>query len=360
MTKKRLLYAMLLLSPLILYGFYVIGVLAYGTLTDFQPKEKIVLESTKNGANQQSIADSNVLHFMCWNIGYAGLGEKSDFFLDGGKMIRPHQPDHKKYMQGIKNFIKENDSIDFFLLQEVDRESKRSYYTNAYQKIDNALPQHNATFAENFKVNYVPVPLSSTSPLGKVWSGLASYSVYQNIENIRYQYPGQYDWPTRIFHLDRCMLLQKYKVSNGKELVVINSHNSAYDGGVLKPQEMKMLKEILEQEYQKGNYVVVGADWNQCPPNFNYAHFAPNSKDDYFQTNIAEDYLAKDWQWVFDPKTPTNRKLSTSYNADSTFTTLIDFYLVSPNVEVLNVHTHHLDFAYSDHQPIQMSIRLKE
>ena len=42
-----------------------------------------------------------------------------------------------------------------------------------------------------------------------------------------------------------------------------------------------------------------------------------------------------------------------------TFTTLIDFYLVSPNVEILEVKTIDLDFKYSDHQPISLKVKLK-
>lgn len=352
-----MLYIFLLLSPMIIYGLYVIGVLAYGSFTDFKPEEKIELQVENNKSN--IIKDSTSISFLSWNIGYSGLGYKADFFLDGGKMVRSNKNDVQRYFTGIGDFVEKGNKIDFVLLQEVDRDSKRSYFSDEYEQLKKVLPEHSAVFAPNFKVNYIPVPLTSTNPLGKVLSGLATYSKYETKENTRLQFPGEYEWPKRIFHLDRCMLVSRIPTESGKELVVVNSHNSAYDGGLLKPLEMGYLKKFLLAEYEKGNYVVVGADWNQCPPNFDYDTFAKDKADDYFQTNIAEDFLPAGWQWAFDSETPTNRKLSKPYNKDSTFTTLIDFYLVSPNVEIKKIITADLDFEFSDHQPVYLEIGLK-
>jgi len=357
MNKKNMLILFLLISPLVLYGFYVVSVLMYGSLTDFKPKEVISLKENKSKSLE--LSDTTV-SFLSWNIGYASLGYKADFFLDGGSMIRSPKHDVEKYLTGIKNFIEKEKDIDFILLQEIDKKSKRSYFTNEYQKISDILDYHSNVFAENFKVNFIPVPLTSTSPLGSVLSGLANFSKFKTTDNTRYQFPGQYEWPKRIFFLDRCFLVSRTPVKYGKELVVINSHNSAYDeGGVLKAQEMAYLKVFLQTEYSKGNYVVVGSDWNQCPPNFPYDSFSKENSEDYFQSNIEEDYLPAGWQWVFDTKTPTNRKLSKAYVKDKTFTTLIDFYLVSPNVEVVSVETIDLDFQFSDHQPIKLKVKLK-
>lgn len=356
MKKKTMLYLLLIFSPAILFGLYIVFVLALGTITDIKYQEKILLEENNKADNL--IVDSTVT-LLSWNIGYSSLGEKADFFLDGGKNIRSSKLEFKKYLKGIKKFLVTQKDKDFILLQEVDKNSKRSFKINQFELFNKIFENHSSVFSENFNVKYVPVPLTDISPMGKVLSGLATYSKFKSIENYRLQYPGEYDWPTRIFHLDRCLLLKRISLESGKELVVINSHNSAYDGGKLKPLEMQYLKTILEEEYQKGNYVIVGADWNQCPPNFDYDTFSKNNSEDYSQTNIAEDYLPKDWQWGFDAKIATNRKLSTFYEKGKTFTTLIDFYLVSPNVEILEVKTIDLDFKYSDHQPISLKVKLK-
>lgn len=350
-------YLKYILIPILAYAVYVVAVLIFGTLLDYKPQEKITVEVLSN--QSQNVADSANLSFLIWNIGYSGLGNKSDFFLDGGKMTRPTKELQQEYFTGIKNTIKDHGNTDFILLQEVDVNSKRSYRTNEYQEIANELTNHSNAIALNFNVKYVPKPLTSFSPIGKVQSGVATYSKYKITASTRFQFPGSYDWPVRVFHLDRCMLESRIPVANGKELVVVNSHNSAYDGGKLKPLEMAYLKNYLLAEYEKGNYVIVGADWNQCPPNFDYAAFAKNSADDYYQDNIAVDFMPQGWQWAYDASTPTNRKLATPYKEGETFTTLIDFYLVSPNVKVNEVKGINLNFKYSDHQPVLLNIQLQ-
>lgn len=347
----------LLFIPALLYGLYVAAVLTFGTLNDYKPEEVINIE-VKNNANKLP-GDSAVMDFLIWNIGYGGLGSESDFFLDGGKMVRPSKELSQKYIDGILTTVSANSDVDFMLLQEVDILAKRSYEVNEFESIASVLDGFSQAHAMNFNVKFVPKPLVSFSPIGKVQSGLATYSKYNIAQSTRFQFPGSYGWPTKVFHLDRCMLESRVPLANGKELVIINSHNSAYDGGMLKPKEMAYLKEHLLKEYEKGNYVVVGADWNQCPPGFAYDSFSKGSADDYHQDNIAEDYMPAGWQWAYDGEVPTNRKLASKYEKGETFTTLIDFYLISPNIELLKVEGISLDFENSDHQPVRVKIQLK-
>ena len=210
-------------------------------------------------------------------------------------------------------------------------------------------------------VDRVPIPiLEPWQVYGKVNSGLGTLSRFQPKKSTRFQLPGKFEWPTRIFQLDRCLAVHRYEVKNGKELVVFNLHNSAYDsGGFLKKQQMKYLQKKVQKEYKKGNYVVVGGDWNQCPPDFKFDTFMPENTDSYYQSNIQKDYLPNDWQWVYDPKIPTNRKTASPYVKGQSFVTLIDFFLISPNLKVKSVQGHDLGFDFSDHQPVRMEVELK-
>lgn len=347
----------LLFTPALVYGLYVVAVLAYGTLNDYQPDEAIELESLNS--SRETPPDSSSLSFVIWNIGYGGLGAKSDFFLDGGIQVRPDKETSEAYLNGILGTLESLSSADFLLLQEVDVKAKRSYGVNQFEAIGEVLNSYTRAHAMNFNVKFVPKPMVSLSPIGNVQSGLATYSRYMVSDQTRFQFPGSYGWPTSAFHLDRCLLESRVPLSNGKELIVVNSHNSAYDGGKLKPLEMAYLRNHLLMEYEKGNYIVVGADWNQCPPNFAYDSFSPGNADDYYQDNIDPAFMPEGWTWAFDPSVPTNRKLASSFEADKTFTTLIDFYLVSPNVQVESVEGVDLAFENSDHQPVKLSIQLK-
>ena len=237
------------LTIALLVGLYIGGNLVYGTLTDFKPAPSEIVP-VENG--QTAKAEDSTYTFLIWNIGYGGLGAKADFFYDGGKMVVSPEADVKAYLEGIKNFLKSKDQTDFILLQEVDRNSKRSYYNDELKHIAAFLPNHSYAYAKNYVVEFVPVPY--LSPMGKVDAGLGSYTKYRVEDAMRYQLPGSFAWPKSIYFLDRCILTQRVKLSNGKELVVVNLHNSAYDDtGELKAQELNYIKEFLLKEFEKGN-----------------------------------------------------------------------------------------------------------
>ena len=354
-----------LLAFFSLFLLYIIGVLVHGTATDFQPEAVIRLEADQN--SEESLIQDSVLSFVSWNVGYGGLGAESDFFYDnggmlfsGGKMVRATQPLVEKNIKASVDFM-QTIQADFYLFQEVDVHSRRSYFINQYEQLKGNKPAFSAYFAINYKAPRVPLPiLEPWNVMGKMQSGLASFAQFQPKAATRYQLPGDYAWPTRIFQLDRCILEQRFTLENGKELIVMNVHHSAYDkGGLLKKQQMAFLKELLLKEYQKANYIVVGGDWNQCPPYFAFDSFQPGTEEAYSQINVAPDYLPVDWRWVYDPRVPTNRKLADTYVKGETFTTLIDFFLISPNIKVLNVKGINQDFQFSDHQPIWMEVALQ-
>ena len=329
------------LAALIYFG----SVLFYAWYTDYIPKniERLSVDSS----NSSKYIDSDTLTFFDWNIGYAGLGRESDFFYDGGEGVIAPLEIVEKNFNGIINTISDlRDSVDFFLLQEVDVYSKRTHWMNLFKKIGDVLPGFVPLFSKNYDVKYIPMPL--TNPLGKITSGLASFSKYKIKESFRHAFKGNYDFPHNVFFLDRCFMSKRFELEDGKELVVINTHNSAYDDGTLKKKQMEQLRSVLLEEYDKGNYVIVGGDWNQGPSGI------PGSKQ-----TILDNYPADGWTCSFDPKTSTHRRLNEPYNSATTYTGIIDFYVVSPNVDVIEVTTIDQQFEFSDHQPVMMRAVLK-
>ncbi len=344
---------------------YIAFVLIFGTLTDFQPDHILEIE-TEQTAEATVITDS-VISLAIWNIGYAGLGEESDFFYDGGgmlrskgHMVRPSKAISEKNVQGILQWAGSTQA-DFFLMQEVDRSSKRSYQVDHFAKLAETFDGYYAGFAANYQSPWVPIPLLEPwKAYGKTKSGLGTYSRFQPQEATRYQLPGEYGWPTKIFQLDRCAAVLRFDMENGKELVLMNVHNSAFDkGGELKKQQMRFLKDFFLAEYQKGNYVIAGGDWNQCPPFFKKDGFVPDPDRAAELSNIEAEMLPEDWQWIYDPTVPTNRSVRNPLELGKTFVTIIDFFLVSPNVKVLKVKGLNLNFKFSDHQPVWMEVELE-
>lgn len=345
-----------------LFLLYVCVVLIHGTFTDYVPEPLIELDQK---ADAPLLKDAT-FSFLIWNIGYGGLGAEADFFyhgsgffLAGDNMVRPSRQLVDKYTNGALQSILAH-KTDFILLQEVDRNSKRSYYHDQHQLISEKLPNYHHSFAPNLKVSRNPAPiLQPWNAYGACLSGLSTFSKYTPKQSLRLQLPGQFSWPEKPFLLDRCLSVSRYPLPQQKELVVINVHNSAFDKtGNIKQQQLDFLKTLLLTEYEKGNYIVAGGDWNQCPPFFAFDSFISGKNSGYSQINIEQDYLPADWNWIYDPTTPTNRKNKDAYVPGKTFITLIDFFLVSPNVKVKTVKGIDLGFAFSDHQPVRMEIEL--
>ncbi|MDF1575724.1 MAG: hypothetical protein P1P86_11105 [Bacteroidales bacterium] len=326
--------------------------LLYATLDDYKPD---AVNNQTIECEPEILSDSAELKLLIWNIGYAGLDASMDFFYDGGEQMRPDREGVTRNMEGISNTLAPYTAYDFILLQEVDQDSKRSYFMNQVQSIQEQFPGHTSYFGTNYDVGFVPIPV--TEPMGKVKSGLLSLSIQCPGSVERHSFPGNYSWPVKLFMLDRCFLVNRYPLSNQKELLIINTHNSAYDDGSLRAQQMSYLSDYLLTEYKKGNYIIVGGDWNQTP--FGLKAELPSHRFDTENlTYIDKDYPAAGWHWAFDAYMPTNRRVSTPYDRSSTLTTVIDCYLASPNVELLEVKAIDLNFQYSDHQPVELRASL--
>lgn len=333
------------------------GFLVYSTLNDYSPPATETIKPA--GAPGQRHITYAELSFITWNIGYCALGKEMDFFYDGGKNMRPDPALYNQYLNGVFNFLAKNDSIDFMMLQEVDLNAHRSYNTNQVDAIKEALPSHTYAFAMNYNVDFVPMP--PTNPMAGVQSGQITYSKYAPVAADRYAYPLNYPWPMKLFMLDRCFIMERFRVVNGRELIVINTHNSAFaDADQLRLYELWMLRGFMLNEYEKGNYVIAGGDWNQSP----FDHDSLNFFGNYFRlpgvSTIPADFWPQGWTWAYDRHTPTNRNVDEAYRPGLTPTSILDFFIVSPNVKVLGTKVLPTNFEFSDHQPVYMRVQLQE
>jgi len=269
--------------------------------------------------------------------------------------MRPSREGVIRNMEGVSSTLDPYIGYDFILLQEVDQDSKRSYHINEFQEIEDQFSGYASSFGKNYDVGFVPIPV--TEPMGKVNSGLMTLSKSCPDKVERHGFPGNYSWPMKLFMLDRCFLVNRYALSNQQELLIINTHNSAYDDGSLRAQQMDYLSDYLLSEYEKGNYILVGGDWNQTP--YGIKPELPSHRFDTDNlTYVEKDYPTPGWTWAYGTDIPTNRRLAIPYDRDSSLTTIIDCYLLSPNIKLEHVETIDLNFQFSDHQPVLLRASL--
>lgn len=334
----------------------VIGFMTYSTLSKYKPEKIVVLEIHKP-ALKSNVVSKDEFNILTWNIGYAGLGKEMDFFYEGGKMIRPTSELNQRYFKNILNELKSADSSDFIFIQEADQHSKRTFYTDEVKGIQDKLNDYYCAFGVNYDVSFVPIPVME--PMGRVKAGQMTLSKMAPDSAWRYATEGSYTWPKRLFLLDRCFVLTRFKLPSGRMLSLINVHNSAFSDAVeARQKELNLLKNLMVGFYLKGNYVIVGGDWNQNPPGFDPKLFVDGNKGYAFE-HVPESFGPEGWSWAMDKTKSTNRNVNEPFVKGQTQTTMIDFFIVSPNVEIVSVKTYPNGFVNSDHQPVAMKVKLK-
>lgn len=330
--------------------------LAYIMITDEKPVS--VQKLNVENKNDKVLKQGDTFTATTFNIGYAGLDKEQDFFMDGGKSSRSSSKEQtEKNVNNMLSFLQKQDS-DFILLQEVDTKSSRSFDVNEYDVFKSGLKNYESSFGYNYHAQWVPVPI--TNPMGYANSGMSSFSKYKIDAATRFQLPGREPWPKQLFDLDRAIVEHKIPVSNGKYLRLVNLHLSAYDkGGKIRRQQVDYLKEYMNEHYKKGDYVILGGDWNQLVSDVQL-------KDPKFQkvwpewlVQLPKDFTEGGFQWAVDPTVWTVRDDVKKYVEGENFVTIIDGFLVSPNVEIVNVHGNDLKFENSDHNPVSAEFKLK-
>lgn len=327
------------------------------SVTEFKPGDvmdvKIEANSEIDGISPFLDQEMSIIS---WNIGYAGLGEGSDFFMDGGENVSAADQDTvTASLLGIyKTLYSAEDPSTIFMLQEVDQNSSRTYSKDE----SDFLGIHNSAYALNYSCKFVPYPLP---PIGKVNSGLLTTTIYDIDSAERISLPCPFDWPVSMANLKRCLLVSYLPISGSdSKLVIVNLHLEAYDDGEGKIAQTKQLREFIQAEYEKGNYVIAGGDFNQIFPGGTDAY--PNTHPELWEPGIiTEDIMPEGWTLAYDLETPSCRLLNQPYDPSDTENTqhyVIDGFILSPNVELVSVDTLDEGFVYSDHNPVKLNVKL--
>ena len=353
---KKLSKILLIIIGIIL--LLVAGFVLWLSINEFKPEPVTNVDIEVNSrVGKISPYEGQTISVVSWNIGYGGLGKNADFFMDGGEDVVSYDRDGvTSNLVGVyKTLFEDDSSASIFMLQEVDKDSGRTYGIDECQY----LGIYNSTYALNYSCPYVPFPLP---PIGKVNSGLLTTSLYEIDHADRISLPCPFSWPVSTANLKRCLLVNYIPIANSdKMLVVVNLHLEAYDDGEGKIAQTKQLREFIEAEYAKGNYVIAGGDFNQIFPGGLNAY--PNKHPELWQPGLIEDdILPEGWTLAYDLDTPSCRLLNQPYDPSDTENTqhyVIDGFILSPNVELLDVNTLDLGFENSDHNPVKLSVTLK-
>ena len=342
------IFLVLILAVAVLFGIL--------TATEYKPEETLPINIEGNAAEIPGSGDS--ISVLTWNIGYAGLSETADFFMDGGNGVKTQDKDQVQTNIDAFSSLIQSEDPDVIFLQEVDRHSNRSYFLDEYEMIGNSLNDYAYSFATNYKVLFIPYPLP---PIGQVESGIATFSRLQTQSANRISLPCPFSWPVRLGNLKRCLLMERIPVSDSdKELVLVNLHLEAYDDGEGKIEQTKVLAKVLEDEYAKGNYVIAGGDFNQSFSNIDTSMY-PLQGNGLWECGMLDVSQFDDgWQFLMDTTHPTCRSLDRPLDeSDPSFQYyMIDGFILSPNLRAESIETLDLHFKNTDHNPVRLQVTL--
>lgn len=299
------------------------------------------------------------------NIGFGAYSDDYSFFMDGGEESRARSKE--AVVENVSGSVgaAAGQNPDILLLQEVDTDGTRSWHVDEKEVIIRELAKHEMedvdyTYAQNYDSPYLFYPV--LQPHGSNKAGIVTVSVMEMSNGVRRSLPIE-GGVMKFLDLDRCYSKQRIKTDNGKELVVYNLHLSAYTSDPsTATNQLLLLFDDMVDEYEKGNYVIGGGDFNKDLLGNSSDYFECGELEDNWAQPIPKELVPGEIQLVApldeSRPVPSCRNADSPYGEDS-FVLTVDGFLASANVEVVEAEVVDTGFKWSDHNPVYMEFILK-
>ncbi len=346
--------------PLILILLVILvagGYVAYVFLSYSRIEDNLAL--TPGGDAEDTAKAGEEYTIVTYNLGFGAYTADFTFFMDEGKESRARSK------ESVENCINNTADIalsydpDFVLFQEVDIGSTRSHQVEERNIINGKFSGYDNIFAQNYDSAYLMYPI--TEPHGASKSGILTESRFNITSGLRRSLPIA-TGAKKILDLDRCYSISRIPVDDGKELVLINQHLSAYGTDASQGNaQLEMLFADMKAEYEKGNYVICGGDFNHDFTTDSREHFNPGTDKIYswcqpFPDDIIPEGFKKCTDYA-DGMVSTTRYTNIPYSEES-FTVILDGFIVSDNVQCTYVQNMDKAYEYTDHNPVVMKFIL--
>ncbi|MBR2927793.1 MAG: endonuclease/exonuclease/phosphatase family protein [Oscillospiraceae bacterium] len=298
---------------------------------------------------------------ISYNIGFAAYTPDFGFFMDGGTESRAASKESVERVTGeIADFLQAQDA-DFLMVQEVDVDATRSHHVDECARLRWALEDYGTVFALNYDSPYLFYPI--LEPHGKSTAGMLTASRFAMIDARRVELPIEENF-YKFLDLDRCYTICRVPVENGRELVLYTVHLSAYTSdGTVATEQLQQLLEDMQGEYEAGNYVVCGGDFNKDMLGDSSAVFGVSGEEYTWAQPLPTELMAGTGirvpEYDLEHPVPSCRNADAPYH-EGQFVLTVDGFLVSENVETEPVRVLDTGFAWSDHNPVELRFTLMD
>lgn len=196
-----------------------------------------------------------------YNIKYGG-GRLIFFWECEGERYNMTETEVTTHLDNIASFITEVDP-DILILQEVDRETRRSVYLDQVQYLLDRTPLNYGAYASQHRVDYLP-----TDGMGHVDFGNAILTRWPIAQSTRVALPLVDAYPAyyRYLYLKRHVLLADIELPwQDTPFTVVNTHLEAFSEGNAKLNQIDVLHQELSALTEAGHQWVMGGDLNSLP-----------------------------------------------------------------------------------------------
>lgn len=343
---------------LVIYLLYL--VISYHRIED---NLALQVETSDEGGQQETkkLTTGEQYSALTYNIGFGAYTPDFSFFMDGGKSSWAKSKDSVlDTVQGAGD-LAASLSPDFAMIEEIDLDSTRSYHVNEYDILRNCFPNDYYVFAQNYDSAFLFYPF--TQPHGSSKSGIGLFSKYPVASALRRSLPISTSF-SKFLDLDRCYSISRVPVDNGKELVIFALHMSAYgNSDAIREGQIAMLSADMQKEYEVGNYVLCGGDFNHDLK----ASDGDEEEHESWAYPFPRKALPEHFSFCIDALSEEERNAmwnsarnaDMAYVPDVTYTVTLDGFIVSDNIECLTYENVDTGYSYSDHDPVYMEFKLK-
>lgn len=234
-------------------------------------------------------------------------------------------------------------NADVMLLQEISKLHMQNHFINPFKRFTLKFPEFKSYYNSTVNIfNFINQGKATfTKEISQSYSLLIPYKLKGYLNNLLF---ANSDFiVTRVLDGDN-------------ELIIINIHLTPFERSKAERElQLQYVFNFALSEYEKGNYVLIGGDWNVDMPLknkfLNYMSIGSTISDDLIS-------LFHDNKWCLAfSQNPTLRDLKEPYTERSLMSG-IDGFLLSPNLQLLDIDTIN-DFRFSDHCPVTLRMKYK-
>jgi len=316
------------------------------------------------------------LKVMTWNIRFS-IG-RLPFFGDscGDRTIFTEDEVITTLERIVAKIIQVNP--DIILMQEVDRESKRTAYVDQVQWILDHTEMNYAAYASMWKAQTIPSDGIGRMDVGNV---VMSKWPFKSTERIQLPLRTDQDALTKMFYLRRNILKTNIDLPTvgHNNFYVVNIHATAFATDDTKQKHIDKFLTVLD-DISDNNPVVAGGDLNSIPPGsaFDFCladscegesfhtdtDGGPHREGSYFNFFENEPIILQPLYDAYNTAIPLEEAITSSHSTHSTsgdrlWNRKLDYIFTNLDIIPGSGVTHQETMEISDHAPVTVFISLE-